>query len=176
MLFIDEAYSLSSGSGDKYSFGKECIDTLNQELSENRKKLVVIIAGYEDQIKEGFFKINAGLERRFPFKYVLKEYSKEELKDIFLRMLRLNEDFYLESTVTNDDIMDMFSDMRYFTNCGGDIENLITHVGFANNERCLGQHPRMKNIFTKRDLIKGIEMFKYHKTETEDESWKKMFV
>ncbi len=213
VLFIDEAYALTSGSGDKHSYGKECIDTLNQELSENRRKLVVIIAGYETEIKEGFFKINQGLERRFPFRYILKDYKKEELKDIFLRMLRLDGDMYLfkadekpdpcekkenhedvkikpesveqtkkimkekkSETVTDDDIMALFDDIRYFTNCGGDIENLITQIAFANNERSIGKHPKMKNIFTKQDLERGLEMFKYHKAEQADESWKKMFI
>ena len=186
VLFIDEAYSLTSGD-EKYSYGKECIDTINQELSENRKKLVIIIAGYENEIKEGFFKVNQGLARRFPFRYVLKEYKKEELKDIFLRMMRINEDMFLykstentnvkslDKTVTDEDIIEMFSDMRYFNNCGGDIENLITQISFANNERSIGKDPSMRNIFTKQDLIKGLEMFKYHKADTEDDKWKKMF-
>ena len=168
-------------------------------MSENRKKLVIIIAGYENEIKEGFFKVNQGLARRFPFRYVLKEYKKEELKDIFIRMIRISDDTYLykapkqeldlnklvvdktvtikslDKTVTDEDIIDLFSDMRYFNNCGGDIENLITHISFANNERSIGKHPSMRNIFTKQDLIRGLEMFKYHKTENEDDKWKKMF-
>lgn len=248
VLFIDEAYALTSGSGDKYSYGKECIDTLNQELSENRRKLVVIIAGYENEIKEGFFKVNQGLERRFPFRYILKDYKQEELKDIFLRMIRLDGDMYLfkapekepivlvsdetksdqvptssndvdivtgtnsetsatntetlvdkhkirsikrkekevqklkeeeqkeKETVTDKDIMALFDDMRYFTNCGGDIENLITQIAFANNERSIGKHPNMKNVFTNQDLKRGLEMFKYHKAEQGDESWRKMFI
>jgi len=176
VLFIDEAYALTSGSGDKYSYGKECIDTLNQELSENRRKLVVIIAGYEKEIKEGFFKVNQGLSRRFPFRYILKDYSKDELKDIFLRMMRINNDMFLDTTVSDNDITDLFADLRYFNNCGGDIENLITQIKFANNGRSLGKHPKIRNVITKKDLTKGLEMYKFHKEEEEDDSWKKMFV
>lgn len=176
VLFIDEAYTLTNGTGDKYSYGKECIDTLNQELSENRRKLVVIIAGYENEIKEGFFKINQGLSRRFPFRYVLKEYSKEELKDIFMRMLRLTDNLYLDKSVKDDDIINLFSDMKYFDNCGGDIENLLTHIGFANHERSVGKHPGTRNIFNIDDIKKGYEMFKYHKSEENNDNWKKMFV
>ena len=187
VLFIDEAYALVSGSSEKISYGKECIDTINQELSENRKKLVVIIAGYESEIKEGFFRINQGLERRFPFRYVLKDYTKEEMKDIFLRMIRLNEDVYLykdendtndnTKTITDKDIIALFEDMRYFNNCGGDIENLITQINFANSGRTLGKYPSNKNIYTKDDLKQGLEMFKKNKTitETENDTWRKMF-
>ncbi|VBB18420.1 stage V sporulation protein K [Yasminevirus sp. GU-2018] len=285
VLFIDEAYALTSGSGEKGAlYGKECIDTINQELSENRRKLIVIIAGYENEIKEGFFKINQGLERRFPFRYVLKDYTKEEMKDIFVRMLRLNNEVHLyrdpkdvvkqqssavvppqvseskqQSTlsesssenapkenkdapidtdskdpvlneksnmpvekpsdpevkspsevpdktvesagatdsakpkqkrtkrdpnvrvpltgsVTEKDIMDMFEDMRYFNNCGGDIENLITHIGFANSERTIGKHPGAKNVYTREDLRRGLESFKKHKAQVEDETWRRMFI
>src|SRR5438093_1618571 len=50
VLFIDEAYSL--GADDKRdSFSKECIDTLNQNLSENRSKFICIIAGYPDELE-----------------------------------------------------------------------------------------------------------------------------
>ena len=44
VLFIDEAYALST-SETKDPYGKECMDTLNYNLSENKKKLIVIIAG-----------------------------------------------------------------------------------------------------------------------------------
>lgn len=191
VLFIDEAYALTSGPSstrDQCPYGKECINVINQELSENRRNLVVIIAGYEHEIKEGFFKINQGLERRFPFRYSLKTYNKNEFKDIFLRMLRLGENLYLyksspdglneksNETVTDEDIVELFDDERYFTNCGGDIENLITHIKFANSERSIGKHPKLKNIITKTDLKNGLKMFKYHKTEIADDNWKKMFV
>ena len=221
VLFIDEAYALTGGSDKKgITYGKECIDTLNQELSENRHKLIVIVAGYENEIKECFFNINQGLERRFPFRYCLKDYTKEDMKDIFIRMIRLNKNMYLYKdidnmsypidnnnniahvnpekidngfvkskkinrhsknknlvgTVTEKDIVDMFDDMRYFNNCGGDIENLITHIGFANSKRTVGKQIMLKNIFSKEDMHNGLIAFKKHKAQFEDESWKKMFI
>ena len=51
VLFIDEAYSL--GNEEKRdSFSKECIDTLCEALSDNKENLMVIIAGYEKELKE----------------------------------------------------------------------------------------------------------------------------
>jgi hypothetical protein len=85
VLFIDEAYSL--GNDEKRdSFAKECIDTLNQCLSEDRHKFICIIAGYQNELDECFFSYNPGLKRRFPFKYTIEGYKPEELKDIFKRM------------------------------------------------------------------------------------------
>jgi hypothetical protein len=178
VLFIDEAYSLTSGSGGKFSYGKECIDTINQELSENRKKLVIIIAGYENEIKDSFFSMNQGLARRFPFKYVLKDYTKSELRDIFLRMIRLDDRLYLDQQVTDDEVMGLFADTTIFDNCGGDIENLITHIAFANSQRTLGKHPSMKNVCTKKDLACGLDGYKQHKKEqtgASEDIWHKMF-
>ena len=61
VLFIDEAYSLASNdNGD--SFSKECLDTLCEKLSDHKNDLMVIIAGYEDELKNTFFKVNKGLE------------------------------------------------------------------------------------------------------------------
>lgn len=54
VLFIDEAYSLGSPDG-RDSFAKECIDTINQNLTEKKNQLLVIIAGYEDALEECFF-------------------------------------------------------------------------------------------------------------------------
>jgi len=184
VLFIDEAYALTNNSPDRVSFGKECIDTINQELSENRRNLVIIIAGYEREIQEGFFNVNQGLERRFPFRYVLKDYNKEDMKNIFLRMLRLNKEVYLYSdaedekeNVSPEDILSIFNDMKYFDNCGGDIENLITQISIANSTRTFGKHPGMKNIYTKTDIKTGFETFKKNKLNvSNDEFWNSVYI
>ena len=54
VLFIDEAYSLGN-EGKKDTYSKECIDVLNQNLSENKKNIICIIAGYPDQLEKCFF-------------------------------------------------------------------------------------------------------------------------
>ena len=57
VLFIDEAYAL--GSQDKKdSYSKECLDILCEALSAHKENLMVIIAGYEDQLQECFFEAN----------------------------------------------------------------------------------------------------------------------
>ena len=83
-MFIDEAYSLGDNEG-RDSFSKECLDTLNQNLSDNKGKFLCIIAGYTDSLDKNFFAFNDGLRRRFTFKYVIEKYTAEELRDIFLQ-------------------------------------------------------------------------------------------
>jgi DNA polymerase III delta prime subunit len=86
VLFIDEAYSLGNNDVDD-SYSKECLDTLNQNLSEKKNQFLCIIAGYKDALERNFFAYNEGLRRRFPFTYTIEEYTPNELKDIFLGML-----------------------------------------------------------------------------------------
>ena len=56
VLFIDEAYALGN-SEKRDSFAKECIDTLCEGLSNHKEELMVIIAGYEKELKDCFFLI-----------------------------------------------------------------------------------------------------------------------
>ncbi|MFS0574038.1 AAA family ATPase [Sporosarcina sp. 179-K 3D1 HS] len=75
VLFIDEAYSLAS-EGD--SFGKEAINTLVKLIEDYRGELVVILAGYEKEMKD-FMKSNSGLASRFPLQIEFPDYNAEEL-------------------------------------------------------------------------------------------------
>lgn len=80
VLFIDEAYSLNSGS--KYDYGKEALNTIVRYMENHRDKIVIIFAGYKNEMEE-FFSMNPGLRSRVPFKVEFKDYSKKEMLDIF---------------------------------------------------------------------------------------------
>jgi len=85
VLFIDEAYSLGSAENSKNSsFDKECIDTINQNLSDHKGEFVCIIAGYENELENRFFALNPGLERRFVFRYTIDKYTHNELLELLL--------------------------------------------------------------------------------------------
>ena len=86
VLLIDEAYSLGNPEG-RDSYSKECIDTINQNLSEGKSDFICIIVGYKKALKESFFSYNAGLERRFPFRYTIDEYDHNDLMNIFKKLL-----------------------------------------------------------------------------------------
>jgi hypothetical protein len=82
IVVIDEVYSLGpgrNGGGRGDSFAKECVDTLNQLVSENREHLCVIVAGYAQDVDECFFAQNQGLERRFPWRFAMADYTVPEL-------------------------------------------------------------------------------------------------
>lgn len=89
VLFIDEAYSLNGQTAN--DFGKEAIAALIKEMEDNRDKFVVIMAGYTKEMKE-LLNLNPGLESRVKFNIEFKDYTKEELLQIFL-MLCLKEEY-----------------------------------------------------------------------------------
>ncbi|MCQ2537130.1 MAG: AAA family ATPase [Lachnospiraceae bacterium] len=87
VLFIDEAYALNSSSGN--DFGKEALDTLVKLMEDHRNDLVVIVAGYTEEMKE-FLKANTGLVSRFNRFITFPDYSDEELCEIFKGMADKN--------------------------------------------------------------------------------------
>ncbi|MDR3601229.1 MAG: AAA family ATPase [Desulfosporosinus sp.] len=79
VLFIDEAYSLARG-GEK-DFGKEAIDALVKAMEDNKDNLVLILAGYRQEM-EWFLQTNPGLRSRFPIHIDFPDYSLDELLSI----------------------------------------------------------------------------------------------
>lgn len=79
VLFIDEAYSLiQSGQTD---FGKEAIDTLVDEMTKHNENLVVILAGYKDEMKQ-LIRKNPGLESRFKKFFNFPDFNEDELVEM----------------------------------------------------------------------------------------------
>jgi AAA+ superfamily predicted ATPase len=82
VLFIDEAYSLSSDSGSNNGFGDEAISTLVKAMEDKRDSLAVVVAGYSEDMNE-FIKSNQGLKSRFQTFIEFEDYSTEDLIKIF---------------------------------------------------------------------------------------------
>jgi hypothetical protein len=80
VLLIDEAYALSRGKEE--DFGREAIDTIVKLVEDRRDRLVVIAAGYPDEMGD-FVAANPGLKSRFPKTIEFPDYSTDELMAIF---------------------------------------------------------------------------------------------
>ena len=85
VLFIDEAYSLVNGGNNDY--GIEAISTLLKRMEDDRKRLVVILAGYGNEMQT-FINSNPGLQSRFNRYIDFPDYNTEELLDIYKRNLK----------------------------------------------------------------------------------------
>lgn len=80
ILFIDEAYALAKEGND---YGQEAIDTILKAMEDHRDDFVVIVAGYTD-LMETFINSNPGLKSRFNKYIEFKDYTQEELYQIFM--------------------------------------------------------------------------------------------
>lgn len=105
VLFIDEAYTLNGGEQDQ--FGIEAINTLLKRMEDDRDRLVVIIAGYSDEIKQ-FIGTNPGLESRFNRYIHFDDYTEQELMNIFVYNLKKSQ--YKITQEAYDYVFEIISD------------------------------------------------------------------
>ena len=120
VLFIDEAYSLAQGGAN--DFGREAIDTLVKMMDDHRDRLVVILAGYDQNMDE-FLQTNPGLHSRFPNIIEFADYSVDELLQIAdlvysSKHYSLNEDAKIKLTSILEKAVqkEMFGNGRYIRN------------------------------------------------------------
>lgn len=175
VMFIDEAYALGHSEG-RDSFSKECLDTLNQNLSE-RRDFLCIIAGYADQLEECFFTMNEGLRRRFTFRYDITGYSSDELMKIFeLKADASGWQMCYNVAGQEDQITNVESffrmNHRSFPNFGGDMETLILSCKIVHSRGMTDSAP-LSRVITLRDLEEGfknyIEGRRYDKAINKDD-------
>jgi SpoVK/Ycf46/Vps4 family AAA+-type ATPase len=156
VLFIDEAYAL--GNPEKRdSFSKECIDTLCEALSDNKDNLMVIIAGYENELKDCFFNYNQGLDSRFTWRFKTDEYTGEDLYNIFLK--KVNEigwAVHEDSNITSDWFT---KNKEYFRFYGRDIETVLAKTKISHSRRVFCLPVDEKKKITLKDLEKGFEIY-----------------
>lgn len=126
VLFIDEAYSLVGENKD--DFGKEAVATLIKRMEDNRDKLVVILAGYTNEMTS-FINTNPGFKSRFNRYIVFDDYTPEELIAIY--KFNCNK---LEYTLTEDAEKKL---LELFT------------FAFNNRDKSFGNGRFVRNIFEK---------------------------
>jgi AAA+ superfamily predicted ATPase len=154
VLFIDEAYALGN-SEKKDSFSKECIDTLCEALSDYKEDLMVIIAGYENELNECFFNYNSGLDSRFVWRFKTDEYSGEDLYNIFLKKVNEHNWEVLQDITSNWFI----KNKEYFNFFGRDIENLLAKTKIVHSKRVFCKNVSEKKKINLDDLENGFTIY-----------------
>lgn len=86
VLFIDEAYAIT---GEGMKFGDECISTILKMMEDYRDKLIIIFAGYKEEMQK-FASSNVGLNSRIGYTINFPDYTLDELVDIFKQLLEKN--------------------------------------------------------------------------------------
>ena len=159
VLFIDEAYALTSKEGN--DFGQEAVETLLKAMEDHRDDLVVIVAGYDD-LMEDFIHSNPGLESRFNRYFVFEDYNGEELNAIFASLCR--KSMYEPNEEALAFAKEYFNNMYEFRDenfgNGRDVRNFFENAIAAHSDRVSQMEaPTREDLMTllKEDLEKASE-------------------
>ena len=159
VLFIDEAYALTSKEGN--DFGQEAVETLLKAMEDHRDDLVVIVAGYDD-LMEDFIHSNPGLESRFNRYFVFEDYNGEELNAIFESLCR--KSMYEPDEEAVAFAKEYFKNMYEFRDenfgNGRDVRNFFENAIAAHSDRVSHMEaPTREDLMTllKEDLEKASE-------------------
>ena len=155
VLFIDEAYALGNPE-KKDSFAKECIDTLCDALSDHKDKLMVIIAGYEKELKDCFFAFNQGLDSRFTWRFKTDDYKPEELMQIFNKKIH-DAKWNVDDNALKKEWFEKNAD--YFKYFGRDMETLFAKVKISHSRRVFCLPKDQKTTITMKDMDSGLELY-----------------
>ena len=172
VLFIDEAYSLSSGGEN--DFGREAIETILKAMEDNRDDLIVIVAGYTGPMQE-FLDSNPGLESRFNKYFHFPDYNGEQLMAIFRSQCSKNS--YTLSEAAEKYALDMFAKLYEnrddnFGN-GRDVRNCFEDMIVRQSNRvAMMEAPTKEDLMTvlPEDLCDADENTEETTDETEKEA------
>lgn len=134
VLFIDEAYAMSSGSNGAVNYGDEAIAVLLKEMEDRRGQFCVILAGYKKEM-EKLLSANPGFESRIQFALEFPDYTRDELREIAEKFLAKKK--YEIETDAMDlvlDIMDYYRREPNFANVRT-LRNLLDQVIMNQNLR-----------------------------------------
>lgn len=162
VLFIDEAYQLitSHDGNNDDNFGAECLTTLNEFMSEHPDEIIIIMAGYQNNMEETIFRIQPGLKRRFMWCFNIEPYSNKELTSIIRKQAQVGE-WILAENVTDAWLQDVVaSNIKYFPNYGGDTDRLIFYASISYACKRLYDPDLQVNILSQDHILDGIVYLK----------------
>ena len=163
VLFIDEAYSLANAEQND-SFSKECLDILCESLSDHKQDLMVIIAGYEKEMNNTFFKVNQGLKSRFIWRFSIESYTPLELMKILDIKVKEQGWEFMEGVLNEKWFI---KNQEYLKNYGRDIELLFTYMKISHGRRIYGKNKNIRKKITIDDLDSGFKTLLLNKEKQE---------
>ena len=156
VLFIDEAYALLDDSSEN-DFGTKAVQQLLKEAEDHRDELVIILAGYEDDMLELFEKGNAGLKRRFPYWITFENYTYDEFVDIFKLMLKDSNSVMSNELISSKAFKELIFAFAGSDENAGGIRSLLERLLIARDSRLRGNVSNLSDsdliTITAKDLI-----------------------
>lgn len=156
VLFIDEAYALLDDSSEN-DFGTKAVQQLLKEAEDHRDELVIILAGYEDDMLELFEKGNAGLKRRFPYWITFENYTYDEFVDIFKLMLKDSNSVMSNELITSKAFKELIFAFAGSDENAGGVRSLLERLLIARDSRLRGNVSNLSDsdliTITAKDLI-----------------------
>jgi hypothetical protein len=117
---------------------------------------ILMIAGYKEDLKNSFFALNDGLERRFSIHFSMDEYSSQDLIDIFKKKTR-EAGWEIERDAMPVELIE--NNKEYFKYAGGDMESLFLKCKISHSKNLISGRNRNKRILNIVDIKDGLELF-----------------
>lgn len=150
VIFIDEAYSMVSGKDDEY--GQQAVAELLRQAENHRDSTVVILAGYDADMKE-LMSMNTGMPRRFPTTLTFPEMSLDDRYKVMQR--RMTEGKYgIGTGAQAEGVRHGIMDALQYTGAGnaGDVRNLFEKVEMAQRVRLANKKAKDGKPLTAQQL------------------------
>ncbi len=157
VLFIDEAYALAPKDAG-FDYGHEAVATLIKAMEDYRGKFCVILAGYQNEMKE-MLSTNPGFQSRIQFTLNFENYSRDELKEIAKKMMASRE--YTASDQAMERMLDITDIRRKDPNFANarEVRNLLDQVIMCQNLRVEGAGDKTIEIADVNRYIKDAKLY-----------------
>lgn len=156
VLLIDEVHNLNDNRTDQDSYGLDIVQCLVTAMDHHKEDLVIIMAGYEDEIKQNILGADDGLARRIGMHIYIDLPTPEQLSAIFMKRMT-DAGFIFPKNCQFGTVEWFASHMDSFPNAGGSVENLIHKIRMALAPVVFGCSN--KTTLTEKVLQKGFNTY-----------------
>lgn len=156
VLFIDEAYSLMEHKGSSASYTAECIATLLKAMEDYKGRLIVIFAGYTNEMIQ-FRDLNPGLKSRIGFELTFSDYTTNELVEIFKKKVK-DRKFKVNQKAI-DKVRKILEDAKKVENFGNGrfVDNMLQKIIVEHAKRMKNEEDMDKLLLITEDDIIDIK-------------------
>ncbi|AUS72697.1 MULTISPECIES: AAA family ATPase [Lactiplantibacillus] len=137
VLFIDEAYQLTSTGQDSNDYGHQAVETLIPVLENERNKFVAIFAGYTNEMVS-FLNVNPGLRSRIPLHVEFADYSSLEVAKIVAKTVE--KDFQVNDELLKQVVVDHYDDLPVSERANGRWARNFSDKLIMNHKLWLNDH------------------------------------